>query len=83
MAGGGALYLAGVQYAPTDNVKISGGSGTDGFAGRIISWTVSYSGGSKIRQQYPGVSEGPGIIRLDAACTGAGTTSMSNAKCNP
>ena len=83
MAGGGALYLAGVQYAPTDNVKISGGSSGDGKAGRIISWTVSYSGGTKITQTYPGVSEGPGTIRLDAACTGAGTNSMTNAACNP
>ena len=83
MAGGGALYLAGVQYAPTDNVKISGGSSGEGKAGRIISWTVSYSGGTKITQTYPGVSEGPGTIRLDAACTGAGTRSMSNSACNP
>ena len=83
MAGGGALYLAGVQYAPSDNVKISGGSSGEGKAGRIISWTVSYSGGARITQTYPGVSEGPGTIRLDAACTGAGTTSMSNAACNP
>lgn len=83
MAGGGALYLAGVQYAPTDNVKISGGSSGEGKAGRIISWTVSYAGGAKINQTYPGVSEGPGTIRLDAACTGGGSTGMSNAACNP
>lgn len=83
MSGGGALYLAGVQYAPTDNVKISGGSSGEGKAGRIISWTVTYSGGARINQTYPGVSEGPGTIRLDAACTGAGPTSMSNGACNP
>lgn len=83
MAGGGALYLAGVQYAPTDNVKISGGSSGDGKAGRIVSWTVTYSGGAKITQTYPGVAEGPGTIRLDAACTGAGATSMTNVLCNP
>jgi hypothetical protein len=83
MAGGGSLYLAGVQYAPTDNVTFSGGSAGIGNAGRIIAWTVTYSGGTKIGQQYPGEREGNGILRLDAACTGAGTLSMSNAGCNP
>lgn len=83
MAGGGALYLAGVQYAPSDNVSISGGSTGQGKAGRIIAWTVSYSGGAKVNQTYPGVSEGPGTIRLDAACTGGGARSMANALCNP
>lgn len=83
MSGGGSLYLAGVQYAPSDNVAISGGSSGEGKAGRIISWTVTYSGGARVNQTYPGVSEGPGTIRLDAACTGADTTSMTNASCNP
>ncbi len=83
MAGGGSLYLAGVQYAPTDNVTFSGGSAGDGQAGRIVAWTVKYSGGTRMTQQYPGEREGNGILRLDAACTGAGATSMSNALCNP
>jgi len=83
MAGGGSLYLAGVQYAPTDNVTFSGGSAGDGQAGRIVVWTVKYSGGTRMTQQYPGEREGNGILRLDAACTGAGATSMSNALCNP
>ncbi len=83
MAGGGQLYLAGVQYAPTDNVTFSGGSAGAGNAGRIVAWTVTYSGGTSMKQQYPGEREGNGILRLDAACTGAGTLSMSNALCNP
>jgi len=83
MAGGGKLYLAGVQYAPTDNIKFSGGSAGEGQAGRIVAWTVGYSGGTQMNQQYPGEREGNGILRLDAACTGAGATSMSNALCNP
>jgi len=83
MAGGGSLYLAGVQYAPTDNVTFSGGSAGDGQAGRIVAWTVKYSGGTRMTQQYPGEREGNGILRLDAACTGAGATSMSNGLCNP
>jgi len=83
MAGGGKLYLAGVQYAPTDNIKFSGGSTGEGQAGRIVAWTVSYSGGTQMNQQYPGEREGNGILRLDAACTGANATGMSNALCNP
>ena len=83
MAGGGSLYLAGVQYAPTDNVTFSGGSSGQGSAGRIVAWTVTYSGGTRMIQQYPGEREGNGILRLDAACTGAGTLSMSSSLCNP
>lgn len=83
MAGGGSLYLAGVQYAPTDHVTFSGGSAGQGNAGRIVAWTVTYAGGTRMIQQYPGEREGNGILRLDAACTGAGTLSMSSSLCNP
>ena len=82
LAGGGSVFLAGVQYAPTDNVSFSGGSSGDGYVGQIISWTVTYSGGSKVRQVYPG-AEGNGILRLDEACSGAGSNGMSHAACNP
>lgn len=71
LAGGGSLYAYGVQYAPTDNVAISGGAEGLGYVGQIISWTVAYSGGSQIQLSYPaGVRNG--IIRLDAACSGRG-----------
>ena len=83
MAGGGSLYLAGIQYAPTDHVTFSGGSAGQGSAGRIVAWTVTYSGGTRMIQQYPGEREGNGIIRLDAGCTGAGSLSMSSSLCNP
>jgi hypothetical protein len=36
-----------------------------------------------MNQHYPGEREGNGILRLDAACTGANATGMSNALCNP
>jgi hypothetical protein len=76
MAGGGSLALEGVQYAPTDNVEISGGSTGTGQVGQIISWTLKYSGGTHINQEGP-ATEGPGTLRLDAACTVPGTP------CNP
>ena len=68
IAGGGGLALEGVQYAPTDNFDIHGGSTGDGRVGQIISWTLFYSGGTHINQEGPG-GEGPGILRIDAACS--------------
>ena len=82
LAGGGKVFLAGVQYAPTDNVSFSGGSSGDGYVGQIISWTVTYSGGTSVRQVYP-EQEGNGILRLDEACSGSGSDGMSNAACQP
>ena len=76
MAGGGSLALEGVQYAPTDNVEIHGGSTGTGQVGQIISWTLFYSGGTHINQEGP-ATEGPGTLRLDAACTIPGVA------CNP
>ncbi|HEY3523903.1 MAG TPA: pilus assembly protein TadG-related protein [Candidatus Limnocylindrales bacterium] len=76
IAGGGQLDLEGVQYAPTDNVAVAGSSDGRGTVGQIIAWTVSYSGGTTLNQEGPG-TEGPGTLRLDAACTAASTP------CNP
>ena len=74
--GGSSLYLAGVQYAPSDNAALAGGVGARGYVGQIVSWTVTYSGGTTINQQYPGGAQN-GVLRLDSACTGPNTT------CNP
>jgi hypothetical protein len=76
LAGGGNLALEGVQYAPADNVEIHGGSSGFGRVGQIISWTLFYSGGTHINQEGPS-TEGPGTLRLDAACTLPGIV------CNP
>jgi hypothetical protein len=76
MAGGGSLALEGVQYAPTDNIEIHGGSVGTGQVGQIIAWTLFYSGGTHINQEGPPV-QGPGTLRLDAACTIPGVA------CNP
>jgi hypothetical protein len=76
LAGSGQLVLEGVQYMPTDNVEISGSSGSTGKVGQIISWTLKYSGGILINQQGPS-SEGPGTLRIDAACSAPGEP------CNP
>jgi len=76
IAGGGSLALEGVQYAPTDNVEIHGGSTGNGRVGQIISWTLTYTGGTHINQQGPGTT-GNGILRIDAACSAPGEP------CNP
>jgi hypothetical protein len=76
IAGGGSLALEGVQYAPTDNIEIHGGSAGNGQVGQIIAYTIFYSGGTHINQEGP-PSQGPGTLRLDAACTAPGTP------CNP
>ena len=76
--GGSSLYLAGVQYAPSDNANLAGGVAGGGFVGQIVAWTLTYSGGTDIRQEYPGL-EPNGVLRLDAACSGAGSGTV----CNP
>jgi hypothetical protein len=68
IAGGGQIILEGVQYAPTDNFEISGGSTSNGRLGQIISWTLKYSGGIRINQEGA-QNEGPGTLRIDAACS--------------
>jgi Putative Flp pilus-assembly TadE/G-like len=68
IAGNGQIILEGVQYAPTDNAAITGGSSSDGRVGQIISWTLKYSGGIEINQEGP-ATERNGVLRIDAACS--------------
>lgn len=79
IAGGGNLYVAGAQYAPTDNVSISGGSTGVGYVGEIVAWTLKYTGGTVITQEFAG-NIPLGVLRLDQACTG---TDVRNAICYP
>ena len=72
MSGNTDLYLAGVQYAPSDHSKLSGGSNGRGFAGQVITWTVTYTGGTSINQEGAGFLDG-GLLRIDGACSGPGT----------
>ncbi len=76
LTGNGLLSVAGVVWAPTDNVQVASNFGSQaGTVGRIISWTVTYSGGAALNQEgTPSVSMG--ILRLDAACT-------AGEPCNP
>jgi Flp pilus assembly protein TadG len=69
LPGGGNLFIAGVQYAPTDNVAVAGNASGTGYLGQIIAWTVKYVGGSSIGEVYPG-GLGNGVLALDTACSG-------------
>lgn len=72
ITGNAALYLGGVQYAPEDQVTISGHSGSQGYVGQLWAWTVRYHGGITVLQEGA-ESVRPGLLRLDAACTTAKT----------
>jgi hypothetical protein len=64
--------VAGVVYGPSDNSKVSGNSDPKGYLGQLTSWTITYSGGSTLNENYLGTAGG-GVLRLDTACSG-GTT---------
>ena len=68
LTGRGNVFLAGVQYAPSDNAVLTGGSGQASDVGAMWVWTVSFNGGSMFNL----ASDNPqssGILRLDPACT--------------
>lgn len=68
LPGGGSIFVFGVQYAPTDNVLISGGSGSNGYLGQIWAWTVKYTGGSNINLVGAQDPE-PGVLRIATPCS--------------
>lgn len=77
LPGNGNLWVAGIQYAPTDNVQVEGNnSASEGVLGQVISWTIRFRGGSHLNLEAI-VGETNGVLRLDAAC------SPTVALCNP
>ena len=67
IAGSSTLYLAGVQYMPSDNSSINSSAAT-GYIGQIWAWTLKYSGGVLLTQEGV-VSDEAGIMRIDTACS--------------
>lgn len=65
---GSNSVVFGVQYAPTDNVFITGGSGSDGVLGQIWAWTVNYTGGTHITLIGANDPE-PGVLRIATPCS--------------
>jgi hypothetical protein len=68
LPGGGHLWVAGVQYAPTDNTTITGSSPQQGELGQIISWTIRFDGDSTLNLLAFNLDES-GVLRLDPACS--------------
>ena len=69
LPGNANLFLAGIQYAPTDNTEVRGnGSGSTGVVGQIISWTIEFKGGASLNLQAL-ISDTVGTLRLDPACS--------------
>jgi len=68
LPGGGALAVAGIQYAPTDNTQVTGSSPQQGVLGQIISWTIVFSGSSTLNLEAA-VGDNSGVLRLDPACS--------------
>ena len=67
IAGNSVLYLAGVQFMPSDNVSINSSAAT-GYIGQIWAWTLKYSGGVVLNQEGA-ASDDAGIVRIDTACS--------------
>jgi Flp pilus assembly protein TadG len=71
LGGAGAIYIAGVQYAPSDNVTTSGNTNGNGIMGAIYAWTLTYDSGNLNEESAAGKDAGP--LRLDRACSPGGT----------
>jgi hypothetical protein len=77
LPGNASLFIAGIQYAPTDNTEVRGNnSGSTGVLGQIISWTIEFKGGASLNLEAL-VGDTTGILRLDPAC------SPTVSVCNP
>ncbi len=66
--GGGNIFLAGVQYAPTDNAVLAGNSGQKAEIGAFWAYTIQFKGGTEFTMAaaLPDVT---GVLRLDPACS--------------
>jgi len=76
LTGGGNIYLAGVQYAPSDNATLKGGSGQASDVGAFWAWTLTFDGGTTFNLTSR-IPQSAGVLRIDPAC------SPSVALCNP
>ena len=56
MSGTSPLMFLGVLYGPQDNIAISG-RGVQAAVGQIVSWTITYSGGTQITQVFDGPAD--------------------------
>jgi hypothetical protein len=56
VGGNSWLYFKGTLYAPRDNVTVAGNP-SQASSGRILAWTITYSGTSQFVQTYVGTAD--------------------------
>jgi hypothetical protein len=68
LTGGGNVFLAGVQYAPSDNATMTGSAGQQSDVGAFWAWTMEFNGGStfNLTSSKP---QSAGVLRIDPACS--------------
>ncbi len=67
LTGGGNIFLAGVQYAPSDNADFKGNSTSAAEIGQLWSWTLKFD--SSVFRLTASNTERRGVLRLDRACS--------------
>ncbi|HEX6127505.1 MAG TPA: hypothetical protein VF071_00630, partial [Candidatus Limnocylindria bacterium] len=79
LTGGGNIFLAGVQYAPSDNATLTGSSGQQSDVGAFWAWTLEFNGGTtfNLTSAKP---QSAGVLRIDPACS---PTLRDPPNCNP
>jgi hypothetical protein len=68
LQGGGSIWLAGVQYAPSDNAVLTGGSGQESDVGAFWAWTLSFNGSTTFNLKSAN-AQSAGVLRIDPACS--------------
>lgn len=68
LTGGGNVFLAGVQYAPSDNAVLTGSSGQKSDVGAFWAWTLQFNGGTNFNLSS-NKPQSAGVLRLDPACS--------------
>ena len=68
LQGGGSIYLAGVQYAPSDNASLTGSSGQESDVGAFWAWTLDFNGDTTFNLTSR-IPQSAGVLRLDPACS--------------
>jgi hypothetical protein len=76
LTGGGNIFLAGVQFAPSDNAQLAGSVGQRADIGAFWAWTIQFSGGTEFNLSGSDAATA-GVLRLDPAC------SPTVSVCNP
>jgi hypothetical protein len=67
LTGGGNIFLAGVQYAPSDNAQFKGNTGQTSEVGQLITWTLKFD--SSVFNINAWVVDTNGVLRIDPACS--------------